>query len=56
MLRVDESNFVLNETGYLERNGLGQNLNAKESCRHFMKGNLWEKFFICGSDGLGLTL
>ena len=42
LLKVKESNFVLNETSYLERNGLGQNLNAKGSCRRFMKGNLWK--------------
>ena len=30
LLRVEESNFVLNETGCLERNDVGQNLNAKK--------------------------
>ena len=33
-------------SGYLERNGLGQNVNAKESCRRFVKGNLW-KGILC---------
>ena len=41
MLKVKEGNFVLNKTGCLRRNGLGQNLYAQESCR-FMKGNLWK--------------
>ena len=40
LLEVKESDLVLNETGYLERNGLGKNLNAKKSCRRFMKENL----------------
>ena len=46
LLKVKESNFVLNETGCLERNGLGQNLKAKESCRRFVKGNIW-KGILC---------
>ena len=40
LLKVKESNFVLNETGYLETNGLEQNMNAKESFRTFMKGKI----------------
>ena len=28
-LRVEESNFVLNETGYLERNGFGTKFRSK---------------------------
>ena len=39
-------NFVLNKTGSLKRNGLGQNLNAKENCRRFVQGNLW-KGILC---------
>ena len=46
LLKVYEGNFVLNKTGCLERNGLGQNLNAKEHCRRFVKGNLW-KGILC---------
>ena len=41
LLKVKESNFVLNEIGCLWRNGLGQNMKAKKSCRRFMKDNLW---------------
>ena len=29
LLRVEESNFVLNETGYLERNGFGTKFRSK---------------------------
>ena len=42
LLKVKEGNFVPNEIACLERNGLGQNLRAKESCRRFVKGNLWK--------------
>ena len=46
LLKVKESNFALNETGCLKRNGLGQNLNAKESCRRFVMGKRW-KGILC---------
>ena len=40
LLKVKKGNFVPNETGCLGKNGLGQNLKAKESCRRFVNGNL----------------
>ena len=43
LLKVKESNIVLNETGCLEKKGLGQNLKAKKSCRRFVKGILWKE-------------
>ena len=44
LLKVRESDFVLNETGCLERNGCGQNLNAQESCRKWE--NFGKEFYI----------
>jgi len=39
-MKVKEGNFVLNKM-VVWRDGLGQNLNAKESCRRFVMGKLW---------------
>ena len=46
LLNMKKRNFILNEAGCLDRNGLGENLNAKESCRRFVKENLW-KGILC---------
>ena len=46
VLKVKESNLILNETGCWERKGFGQNLNAKASRGSFVKGNLW-KGILC---------
>ena len=45
LLKVKEGNFGLNETDWREM-AWDKNLNVKESCRGFMKWNLW-KGILC---------
>ena len=39
-----------NETGYLERDNLGQNVNEKRKLCQVCKGKSSEKHFMCGQD------
>ena len=51
-MRVEEGNFVLNETGYLERNGFGTKFEGKAKKVH--EGKSLERNFMCAQDGLRL--
>lgn len=46
LLKVKESNFVLYKTGSLQRNGLGQSLNAKKSRGSFVQEIFKKEFYV----------
>ena len=56
LLRVEESNFVLNETGYLERNGFGTKFEDKGKLQKVHEGKSLERNFMHARDGLRLKI